>query len=398
MEYLPPIQIIDKFNVSNYNYQNSYITYYTASLLFSSKSTANTFNNGFICGNFILDKSGDMTSTGAINISNGLTLLSITNTPTVSQNNLYSLVNVSSDIQNQLNNKIDSFNAVLTGIPTTTEPLITDNSKQIATTNYVNKKINNTNNNNLLYAPLDSPNFTGIPLCPTPAQDQTNLNQITNKTFVQTAIANLMSTSSALLDTLNAINAALNNNTSITATLLNEIALKANIDNAIFTNSTTINGYFVSNNGSMMDNMNIGNNLAIGNNINISGDINNNGNSKINNIKSKTIEVESLYILNELKYKNQIGVFINITNITIPFIKSIYDTSNLYSSNTSIRSQLNNKTLTILPNYSIRFFSSNILIQTINNNTNDIIWTTIIFNNNIDYCTKILIYYKNILL
>ena len=146
MEYLPPIQILNKFNSSDYNYQNSFLTYYSASLLFSKSATSNifnsqaTFNYGFVCGNFQVDSLGNLTTTGNINISQGITLTSINNNPIVSQNNLYSLVNVNSDIQTQLDIKANSYNTILTGIPTTTEPLITDNSSRIATTSYVIKK------------------------------------------------------------------------------------------------------------------------------------------------------------------------------------------------------------------------------------------------------------------
>ena len=403
MNYLPPIQIIKTFNNSDYNYQNSYITYYTASLLFSKSATSNifnsqaTFNYGFVCGSFQVDYLGNLTTTGSINISQGITLGGINNNPIVTQNNLYSLVNVTSDIQSQFNTKVNSYNSVLNGIPTTTEPLINDNSNQIATTNYVNLKLNDTNNNLVNYAPLNSPIFQGIATVPTPEQDNTNLTQITNKSFVQSSIANLLSTSAELLNALIQLKNALGNDDNFSTTILNLISLKADSNNSLLTGLSTLNNFY-SSDGSINNNMNISNNLAIANNINISGNINNLGNSKINNIKSKTIEVETINVLSELKYKNQVGVYLNIKNMSIPIIKSVYDTTNLHSSNVTIRSQMNGKTLCILPNYTISFFSGNILLQTINNNTTDILWSTIVYSNNVDYCTRILIYYKNIVL
>lgn len=65
-----------------------------------------------------------------------------------------------------------------TGVPTAPTPALNDNSNKIATTAYVQGQG---------YAPLNSPGFTGVPTAPTAAAG-TNTTQIATTAFVETAI------------------------------------------------------------------------------------------------------------------------------------------------------------------------------------------------------------------
>ena len=84
-----------------------------------------------------------------------------------------------------------------------------------------------------VYAPLFSPNFSGIPLAPTAASG-TNTNQIANTTFVRTEISNLVNSAPSSLDTLNELAAALGNDSNFATTMINYLANKANLSGAAF--------------------------------------------------------------------------------------------------------------------------------------------------------------------
>lgn len=95
----------------------------------------------------------------------------------------------------------------------------------------------NTSVNNLVsgvYAPLDSPVLTGIPLTPT-AISGTNTNQIASTAFVRTEISNLVNSAPSTLDTLNELAAALGNDANFSTTVTNSLAGKANLSGATFT-------------------------------------------------------------------------------------------------------------------------------------------------------------------
>lgn len=87
-----------------------------------------------------------------------------------------------------------------------------------------------------IYAPLNSPTLTGIPLAPT-ANSGTNTNQIASTAFVRTEISNLVASAPATLDTLNELASALGNDPNFATTVTNNLAGKANLSGAIFTGS-----------------------------------------------------------------------------------------------------------------------------------------------------------------
>lgn len=85
-----------------------------------------------------------------------------------------------------------------------------------------------------LKAPLDSPNFTGIPKVAT-APPGTNTTQAASTAFVQAVVAALISSAPGALDTLNELAAAMGNDPNFAATVTNALALKAALASPIFT-------------------------------------------------------------------------------------------------------------------------------------------------------------------
>ena len=87
-----------------------------------------------------------------------------------------------------------------------------------------------------------NPAFTGTPLSTT-ATVGTNTTQIATTAFVQTAVANLVSSAPAALDTLNELAIALGNDANFSTTITNSLATKAPIDSPTFTG--TVTGTFI---------------------------------------------------------------------------------------------------------------------------------------------------------
>ncbi|EPE0740997.1 gp53-like domain-containing protein [Escherichia coli] len=91
---------------------------------------------------------------------------------------------------------------------------------------------------NKLKAPVDSPEFIGIPKSPTPEQG-TNSTQIANTAFVQAAITALIDGSPSALDTLKKIADAINNDPQFSQTINDALALKAPLLSPAFTGVPT---------------------------------------------------------------------------------------------------------------------------------------------------------------
>ncbi|EPD9064197.1 gp53-like domain-containing protein [Escherichia coli] len=91
---------------------------------------------------------------------------------------------------------------------------------------------------NRLKAPVDSPEFIGIPKSPTPEQG-TNSTQIANTAFVQAAITALIDGSPSALDTLKKIADAINNDPQFSQTINDALALKAPLLSPAFTGVPT---------------------------------------------------------------------------------------------------------------------------------------------------------------
>jgi hypothetical protein len=97
-----------------------------------------------------------------------------------------------------------------------------------------------------IYAPLNSPTLTGIPLAPT-ATSGTNTNQIASTSFVRTEISNLVNSAPATLDTLNELALALGSDANFSTTVASGLGSKAALSGAIFTgNISAPSGNFTS--------------------------------------------------------------------------------------------------------------------------------------------------------
>jgi hypothetical protein len=91
-----------------------------------------------------------------------------------------------------------------------------------------------------LKAPLASPALTGTPTAPT-AAGTTNTTQIATTEFVQTKINNLVEGAPGLLDTLDELAAALGDNENFASEIAGSLALKASLVNLSDHNNTAIN-------------------------------------------------------------------------------------------------------------------------------------------------------------
>jgi hypothetical protein len=77
-----------------------------------------------------------------------------------------------------------------------------------------------------IYAPLNSPNFSGIPTVPT-ASSGTNSTQAASTAFVRNEISNLVNSAPSTLDTLNELASALGNDPNFATTIASGLANKA---------------------------------------------------------------------------------------------------------------------------------------------------------------------------
>lgn len=77
-----------------------------------------------------------------------------------------------------------------------------------------------------VYAPLNSPSFSGVPTVPT-ASSGTNTNQIASTSFVRNEISNLVNSAPSTLDTLNELATALGNDPNFATTVASGLANKA---------------------------------------------------------------------------------------------------------------------------------------------------------------------------
>ena len=89
-------------------------------------------------------------------------------------------------------------------------------------------------------APLASPALSGVPTAPT-ASTATNTTQIATTEFVQTKINNLVAGAPGLLDTLDELAAALGDDENFASDVTNTLALKASLTNLSDHNNTTTN-------------------------------------------------------------------------------------------------------------------------------------------------------------
>lgn len=119
--------------------------------------------------------------------------------------------------------------------------LSTDNSKKVATTEFVK---------GLGFAKINSPSFTGIPTAPTALTSTSTTDQIATTKYVELKITDFFNAASA--ETLNAIQqvsqALQNTDSSFASALASQLALKANMESPTFTGTVTLPATTISNN------------------------------------------------------------------------------------------------------------------------------------------------------
>jgi hypothetical protein len=90
-------------------------------------------------------------------------------------------------------------------------------------------------------ATLASPSFIGVPTAPTPSVS-TNNTQIATTAYVKDVVSQIIDGSPAALDTLKEISSALNDDKNFFVTINNSLATKAPLNNATFNGTTTFTG------------------------------------------------------------------------------------------------------------------------------------------------------------
>jgi|688.fasta_scaffold48022_3 hypothetical protein len=92
-----------------------------------------------------------------------------------------------------------------------------------------------------IYAPLNSPNFSGVPTVPT-ASSGTNNTQAASTAFVRNEISSLVNSAPSTLDTLNELASALGNDPNFATTIASGLGQKANlVHNHIASNISDFN-------------------------------------------------------------------------------------------------------------------------------------------------------------
>jgi hypothetical protein len=112
----------------------------------------------------------------------------------------------------------------------------------------------------------------------------------------------------------------------------------------------------------------------------------------------QTMELQT-NLINGIPY-TPVGIWLIISGIQYPIIKSISDASEIFGG-LDLSQLINNSSVLLYPNYSIRFYtgrsepseSNNILLCSIENTTNDIFFSNVIFNYNFP-CGRIIICYN----
>jgi len=146
----------------------------------------------------------------------------------------------------------------------------------------------------------------------------------------------------------------------------------------------------------------IGGNLSIGSKITIGSDVTSSGNLLINNIGCQNIVVTSnVSVGGTLAYKNHVSGYLYVNNMSLPFMKSITDTSIAFTNlnlNSLLGTNGNNSHISLAPNFMIRFFNGTTLLYTLDNSSgNDFLYNTVVFSFALN-CLNVNIYFNNILI
>jgi len=268
------------------------------------------------------------------------------------------LSTLTSNCQDQLNTlyntKASLESPIFTGTPVlTTTPATTDNSKKLASTDYVK---------NQHYTPYDISNTFSD------TQTFNNITYTGSLNNISTTIFNYISSlSSNCQDQLS--------------------ALQTKTTNVSYSDGTT----YIDNN-TYFTNTAINNSLAIGSNLVVGSSLNVNNISNVNlfnnNINTQKVNTTELFINNIKMYETLCYLYVD--NKTFPIIKSMFISElNVIS--------ISNATLTIKPNATINILDvNNIIIYSLTNLTTNCLYNQSLILNDIPY--KINMYCNNIII
>ena len=186
--YLPPLQIVPLFNLSDYDYSdNSGLTLSQADARYAQLYGYNSMRG---------------------------------------TNSFYNFVSLYSSVLSFYN---------------TSNTLVASINSNTGTANFSDIQINGVDLS-LTYAPIYSPNFTGVPTCPL-ASNNTQTSQLASCQYVYNAILALVNGAPSTLSLLNQIDTAINNDPTFYADITNLIATKQDIINS----SNLLNAIYVGN-------------------------------------------------------------------------------------------------------------------------------------------------------
>ena len=160
-------------------------------------------------------------------------------------------------------------NTILSGITTAVTQIASDNSTRVATTEFVQ---------NIGFAKLNSPAFTGIPTAPTLDTTAPTTTQIATTKYVENKISDFFNTASAsTLSAINQLSEALSNtDASFTTAIATQLQVKANIESPAFTGTVTIPT------ANITQNIIIGGDISLNGNLTTGGLVYENGTALIN--------------------------------------------------------------------------------------------------------------------
>ena len=144
--------------------------------------------------------------------------------------------------------------------------------------------------------------------------------------------------------------------------------------------------------GTINNSFSIGSNLAISGNI-VCQNVISAGNLTIQNVQCKTITCDAIIA------GNQTGVYLYCNSLTLPILKSIPDTTIMYT-NLNLSSLMGttgaSSTILLYPNYGIQIMNSSTVLFSFFNSATDLLYHTITFSSS-NVCTSIQIYHNLLL-
>jgi predicted acyltransferase (DUF342 family) len=265
--------MVDLSNVDNTSDMNKPVSTTQQTALNLKATIASPFFTGKMLVSYI-DISNNVTIIGDTSMNGNVNIDGLLTVKTQANNDSSTKVATTAYVQNQGYAKLSGAyftgdlstngnltvlgNTILSGITTATTPISSDNSTRVATTAFIQ---------NIGYATLTSPNFTGVPSAPTLDTSAPSTTQIATTKYVENKISDFFNTASAsTLSAITQLSEALSNtDASFTTAIATQLQIKANIESPTFTGMVT------------MPTTNITQNISIGGDLSLNGIMNTGG-------------------------------------------------------------------------------------------------------------------------